>query len=53
VCPYFPIPIIIDSLNISVTNHLFPGGDWRYHFLYVVGEEVPDWEEWSAKHFAK
>jgi hypothetical protein len=21
-----------------------------YHFLYVVGEKVPDWETWSTEH---
>ncbi len=34
-------------------NFKFMGEMGAYHFLYVVGEEVPDWEEWSAKHFSK
>lgn len=24
-----------------------------YHFLWVVGEKVPPWEEWSSQHMAK
>jgi 3-methyladenine DNA glycosylase Tag len=24
-----------------------------YHFLWVVGEKVPSWEEWSSDHMAK
>jgi len=34
-------------------NFKFMGEMGAYHFLYVVGEEVPNWEEWSAKHFTK
>ena len=28
----------------------FLGEMGAYHFLYVVGEKVPSWEEWSAAH---
>jgi 3-methyladenine DNA glycosylase Tag len=28
----------------------FLGDMGAYHFLWVVGEEVPQWEEWSARH---
>ena len=24
-----------------------------YHFLWVVGEKVPSWEEWSSRHIEK
>ena len=34
-------------------NFKFLGDMGAYHFLWVVGEKVPDWEEWSAKHMAK
>jgi DNA-3-methyladenine glycosylase I len=27
----------------------FVGDMGAYHFLYVVGEKVPDWEEWSKQ----
>lgn len=30
----------------------FLGESGAYHFLYVVQEEVPDYEEWCAKHSA-
>jgi hypothetical protein len=33
-------------------NFKFLGEMGAYHFLYVVGEKVPDWEEWSAAHEA-
>jgi len=28
----------------------FLGDMGIYHFLYTVGEEVPEWEEWSKKY---
>ena len=28
----------------------FVGDMGAYHFLWVVGEEVPSWEEWSKSH---
>jgi 3-methyladenine DNA glycosylase Tag len=31
----------------------FLGDMGTYHFLYVVGENVPSWEEWSSVHMAK
>ncbi len=31
----------------------FLGEMGSYHFLWVVGEKVPPWEEWSAQHMAK
>ena len=31
----------------------FLGDMGAYHFLWVVGEEVPPWEEWSAQHMAR
>ena len=34
-------------------NFKFLGEMGAYYFLYVVGEKVPDWEEWSREHFAK
>lgn len=34
-------------------NFKFLGDMGAYHFLWVVGEKVPDWEEWSAKHMSK
>jgi 3-methyladenine DNA glycosylase Tag len=34
-------------------NFKFLGEMGAYYFLYVVGEKVPDWEEWSAIHMAK
>jgi len=34
-------------------NFKFLGEMGAYYFLYVVGEKVPDWEEWSNDHFAK
>jgi DNA-3-methyladenine glycosylase I len=34
-------------------NFKFIGEMGAYHFLWVVGEKVPPWEEWSAKHMAK
>jgi len=34
-------------------NFKFLGEMGAYYFLYVVGEKVPDWEEWSKDHFAK
>jgi len=34
-------------------NFKFLGEMGAYYFLYVVGEKVPDWEEWSRQHFAK
>jgi 3-methyladenine DNA glycosylase Tag len=34
-------------------NFKFMGEMGAYHFLYMVGENVPDWEEWSAVHMAE
>jgi len=34
-------------------NFKFLGEMGAYYFLYVVGEKVPDWEEWSVTHMAK
>ena len=34
-------------------NFKFLGEMGAYYFLYVVGEKVPDWEQWSAIHMAK
>ena len=34
-------------------NFKFLGEMGAYYFLYVVGEKVPDWEEWSRQHFSK
>jgi 3-methyladenine DNA glycosylase Tag len=34
-------------------NFKFLGEMGAYYFLYVVGEKVPDWEEWSAIHMEK
>jgi DNA-3-methyladenine glycosylase I len=34
-------------------NFKFLGEMGVYYFLYVVGENVPDWEEWAEKHFMK
>jgi DNA-3-methyladenine glycosylase I len=34
-------------------NFKFLGEMGVYYFLYVVGEKVPDWEEWAEKHFMK
>jgi 3-methyladenine DNA glycosylase Tag len=31
----------------------FLGEMGSYHFLWVVGEKVPSWEEWSSVHMAK
>lgn len=31
----------------------FLGEMGSYHFLWVVGEKVPSWEEWSSQHFTK
>ena len=31
----------------------FLGEMGAYHFLWVVGEDVPSWEEWSQVHMAK
>jgi hypothetical protein len=31
----------------------FLGELGSYHFLWVVGEKVPSWEEWSSVHMAK
>jgi DNA-3-methyladenine glycosylase I len=31
----------------------FLGEMGTYYFLYVVGEKVPDWEEWAAAHMEK
>ncbi len=31
----------------------FLGDMGAYHFLWIVGEKVPSWEEWSAQHMAK
>ena len=31
----------------------FLGDMGAYHFLYVVGEKVPPWDEWSAIHMGK
>jgi len=31
----------------------FLGETGAYYFLWVVGEKVPAWEEWSARHMAK
>ncbi len=31
----------------------FLGDMGSYHFLWVVGEKVPDWEEWASLHMAK
>jgi 3-methyladenine DNA glycosylase Tag len=31
----------------------FLGDMGAYHFLWVVGEKVPPWEEWSSQHMAK
>ncbi len=33
-------------------NFKFLGEMGAYHFLWVVGEKVPSWEEWSAVHMA-
>ena len=30
----------------------FLGETGSYYFLWVVGEEVPPWEEWSSQHLA-
>ena len=39
----------------ELTNDLkkqfkFLGDMGAYHFLWVVGENVPSWDEWSADH---
>jgi 3-methyladenine DNA glycosylase Tag len=34
-------------------NFKFIGEMGAYYFLYVVGEKVPDWEEWSTTHMTK
>jgi 3-methyladenine DNA glycosylase Tag len=31
----------------------FMGETGIYYFLWVVGEKVPSWEEWSASHMSK
>ncbi len=31
----------------------FLGEMGAYHFLWVVGEKVPSWEEWSSQHMKK
>jgi len=31
-------------------NFKFLGEMGIYYFLYVVGEKVPDWEDWAAEH---
>ena len=31
----------------------FLGDMGSYHFLWIVGEKVPDWEEWASVHMAK
>ena len=31
----------------------FLGDMGSYHFLWTVGEKVPDWETWSATHMGK
>jgi 3-methyladenine DNA glycosylase Tag len=31
----------------------FLGDSGSYYFLWVVGEKVPSWEEWSSLHMAK
>jgi 3-methyladenine DNA glycosylase Tag len=31
----------------------FLGEMGSYHFLWVVNEKVPSWEEWSSKHMTK
>jgi DNA-3-methyladenine glycosylase I len=31
----------------------FLGDMGAYHFLWVVGEQVPAWEEWSSSHMTK
>ncbi len=28
----------------------YMGNSGTYHFLYVVGEEVPSYEEWCSSH---
>ena len=33
-------------------NFKFLGEMGAYHFLWVVGEKVPPWEEWSSVHMA-
>ena len=42
----------------ELTNDLrkqfkYLGDMGSYHFLWIVGEKVPSWEEWSAQHMAK
>ena len=34
-------------------NFKFMGESGIYYFLYVVGEKVPDWEEWAEEHHMK
>ena len=43
-----------DELTADLRKQFkFLGDIGSYHFLWVVGEKVPDWEEWSAKHMSK
>ena len=42
-----------EELTKDLRKHFkFLGEMGSYHFLWVVGEKVPSWEEWSSQHLA-
>ena len=43
-----------DELTTDLRKQFkFLGDMGSYHFLWVVGEKVPDWEKWAATHMGK
>jgi len=43
-----------DELILDMKRQFKYLGDMgAYHFLWVVGESVPSWEEWSSSHMGK
>ena len=43
-----------EELTVDLRKQFkFMGDMGAYHFLWVVGEKVPDWEKWSATHMGK
>ena len=43
-----------EELNMDLKKQFkYLGNMGAYHFLWVVGEKVPPWEEWSSKYMVK
>jgi len=43
-----------DELTADLRKQFkFLGDMGSYHFLWTVGEKVPDWEKWAAQHMTK